>query len=614
MLKKYPMQPGVNRENTRLSAAGVWYESEKVRFRQGTPEKIGGWVRISANTFLGYCKSLWNWVTLDGRNYMGVGTNLKFYVERSGVYYDITPIRSSVVLTNPFDTTSGSAVVVVNDVNHGAFPGDFVTYSGASAVGGLTINGEYQITFVIDADSYRITASSNASSTATGGGTVTADYQLNTGTTFSVGSVGWGVGPWGVGGWGIGVASGYDIRLWSQYNFGEDLVFCPRGGPLCYWDSSAGVSTRAVLVSTMVGATEVPSEVNVVLVSDVNRFVFAFGCPDEGSTTLEPMLVRWADQESVVDWAASPTNQAGGLRFSNGSEIVTAIQARQEVLAWTNSAVYSMQYVGAPEVWTAQLVGENISIISQNGVTFANGIAWWMGNDKFYYYDGRAQTLECNLRRYVFNDINHSQFAQAFSGSNEAFQEVWWWYCSADSLTIDRYVVYNYVEKVWYYGTMDRTAWLDSKLRNYPTAATYSNNLVQHENGNDDNTSGIPAAITASITSAQFDLDEGQHFMFIWRVLPDLTFDGSNADFPSGTLYLMPAANSGSGNNSPLSTGGSSSGAVTRIVELPIETYTGQLDIRVRGRQLAMKFESTGLGIAWQLGTTRLDLRPDGRR
>jgi len=612
-LQKILFKPGVNREQTRYSTEGGWYESDKVRFRQGLPEKIGGWQRISSATFQGVCRSLWNWVTLGSVNLLGMGTNLKFYLEEGAAYNDITPLRATVALTDPFATVSGSPIVTVTDAAGGYIDGDFVTFSGATAVGGLTIDGEYQITYTTGI-TYTITAASNATSTATGGGSVSAAYQINVGAAYAIPMTGWGAGTWGGGVWGTGLVSAESIRLWSQQNFGEDLIFGPRNGPIYYWDATGGVSTRGVLLSSLGGASDVPTQQSLILVSDINRFVFCFGTNDIGTATVDPMLVRWSDQENAVNWTPAATNQAGSLRLSRGTEIVAASQARQEVLVWTNSSLYSLQYVGAPAVWSAQLVGENISVASQNCVAYANGVAYWMGKDKFYKYDGRTQPLRCDLRRFIFTDFNTEQYDQVFAGTNESFHEIWWFYCSSNVTDIDRYVVYNYVEDAWYYGTMARTAWLDSGLRDNPLAATYSYNLVNHEQGNDDNETATTQPINAYISSSQFDLDDGHKFMFIWRALPDMDFTGSDTGSPSATMSFLPLANSGSGYNNPTSQGGVNNGAITRSSTVPVEEYTEQLNIRVRGRQLAVKIESTGTGVAWQLGTPRLDMRPDGRR
>jgi hypothetical protein len=623
-LKKLTLKPGVNKENTRYTNENGWYECDKVRFRQGTPEKIGGWTRISASTFLGVCRSLWNWVTLGSLNLVGVGTNLKFYIERGGIYNDITPIRDTVTLNNPFALTA-STTVTVTDAAHGCVTGDFVTFSGAVDIGGVgtnvtavVLNQEFQVT-VINSNTYTITISVVPNATAIagspgGGASVVAAYQVNTGSAFAIPLTGWGAGTWGSGAWGIGGTSNTSIQLWSQKNWGEDLVFGPRGGGMYYWDASAGVTTRGVNLTTLSGANGVPTKQNLIFVSDINRFVFAFGCNEIGSSVLDPMLIRWSDQESAVDWTPAATNQAGSLRLSDGSEIISAIQARQEIVVFTDSAVYSLQYLGAPEVWGAQILGSNISIEGPNAVAIGSGVIYWMGVDKFYAYDGRVQTLPCDLRRYVFGDFNQAQAAQVFAGTNEGFNEVWWFYCSANSTTVDRYVVYNYLEKIWYYGNLARTAWLDSGLLEYPIAATYLGNIVEHENGVDDNSTGTPTAINAYIESAEFDIEDGQNFGFIWRMVPDVTFVGSTANNPSLTMTLIPMKGSGSGFNNPQSLGGSSSAAVTRTATVPIEQFTNIVYIRVRGRQMIMKAESNALGVTWQLGSPRIDVRMDGRR
>jgi hypothetical protein len=327
------------------------------------------------------------------------------------------------------------------------------------------------------------------------------------------------------------------------------------------------------------------------------------------------MLIRWSDQESTTDWTPSATNQAGSLQLSKGSQIITAHQARQEILVWTDSALYSLQYLGPPVVWGRQILGDNISILSENAVSVASGVAYWMGVDKFYKYDGRVNTLRCDLRQYIYSDINLEQNQQVFSGTNEGFNEVWWFYCSANSTTVNKYVVYNYLEDVWYYGTIARTAWLDSGILDNPIATTYANTMVNHEIGVDDNINGTPVAISANIQSSEFDIDDGHNFGFIYRMLPDLTFRGSaSSPTPQVTMTLIPLANSGSGYNIPQSEGGSSNATVQRIATVPVEEFTGQVFIRVRGRQLVFKIESNQLGTAWQLGAPRIDIRSDGRR
>ena len=614
-LRKLTLRPGVNKEATRYVNEEGWADCDKVRFRAGYPEKIGGWQQISGSTFFGVARSLFNWVTLEGQNLLGVGTNLKFYIEQGGEYFDVTPERtpSGVSLTNPFTTVSGSTTVTVTDAAGGYINGDFVTFSGASAVGGLTLNGEFQITYSTG-NTYTIESSSAASSSATGGGSVTAKYQINVGPEFVVPLVGWGAGGWNKGTWGDGVTSTDSLRLWSQANFGEDLVFGNRGGNVYYWDASVGLETRAVSISTLGGASNTPTKQNFILVSDVSRFVFCFGANTLGSAVQDPMLIRWSDQEDVANWTPSATNQAGDLRLSKGSEIIGALQSRQEILVWTNSALYALQYLGGTIVWGSQLLADNVSIASQNAAAFSDGVTYWMGLDSFYVYDGTVKNLPCDLKRHVFSDINNEQIEQVFAGTNEGFDEVWWFYPSASSTTVDKYVVYNHAQGIWYFGSLARSAWLDTGIRKFPVAATYSNNLVTHEDGVDDNESGTRAAITAFITSGEFDIDDGERFSFIRRVLPDLTFAGSTADSPTATLELLPLQSSGSGYSGPASEGGSSSGSVVRSATVPVEKYTTQINTRVRGRQLSIKVQSADLGVQWQLGAPRLDIRPDGRR
>jgi hypothetical protein len=693
---KLSFKPGVNRENTRYTTEGDWYASEKVRFRQGTPEKIGGWERISANSFVGLCRSLWAWTTIAGRKLVGVMTEKKPYIEYNGSYTDITAV--STVWSSPvtvYSSTIGSSVIRLNfnptwsNKSQFTWVGSYIyliDVSGIDAnITASVLNNKFFEIIAYDTSlgiadiDVGVAAASAVSSLNING------YYNYTGPLFS--------------------------NYYSQSNFGQDLLFCRRGGQINVWDGrvgwllngntitfttgattyvtttqpcppgatterfpvyfrstellpsglssitlywlarfgSSGAITTFVIYTAETGGTtvttttsgsgtfsawinartlkdvtsgnvDVPDKVNYVLVSDIYRFVFAFGANQEGTSDtngtsqIQPMLIRWSDQEDYTNWTPAATNQAGSLLLSRGSQIITALQARQEVLVWTDSALYSLQYQGAPTVWGAQLMGDNISIVSQNAVSYAAGAAFWMGVDKFYIYNGNVDTLKCDLRQYIFGDINISQYAQIFSGTNEGFNEVWWFYCSAESSTVNRYVIYNYAEKIWYYGTLARTAWLDSGLRDYPLAATYSYNLVNHEKGVDDNVSGTPAAITASIESAETDLaEDGNKFLFIRRVLPDITFRGSTAMSPAGVLTLLPLKNSGSGYNSPQSVAGSSNATVTRTATVPIEKFTGQVYIRIRARQLALKFESTGVGVQWQLGSMRLDAQEDGR-
>ena len=700
-LQKTLFKPGVNKENTRYTNEGGWYECDKVRFRQGTPEKIGGWVQFSPQTYLGTCRSLWNWVTLDNVSLVGVGTNLKFYINQGSVYNDVTPIRSTVTLTNPFTATLNSSTISVADNAHGCVTGDFVTFSGSgiTSLGGnitaAVLTGEFQVT-VVDANTYTITVSATANATdvsgSPGGGSVVTQYQVNTGTAQQIPLTGWGAGAWGAGTWGIGSTSATSLQLWSQINFGQDLIFGVRGGGVYYWYASVGTSPIQVTISvaspavitlpasfeiqdgtaitfTTTGALPtgltvgniyyvVNSSANTFEVSNTyggpsittsgagsgthrvssrgldlfdlsdadcplfqltttvsasSRFVIVFGTNDYGSTVLDPMLIRWSDQEDPFTWSPSITNQAGSLRLSHGSEIVAAIQTRQEINVFTDSALYSMQYLGAPLVWGVQLLGDNVSIIGPNAAVIASGVIYWMGVDKFYKYDGRVQTLRCDLRRHVFSDFNMSQAQQVYAGTNEGFNEVWWFYPSANSSNTDRYVVYNYLEDIWYYGTIGRSAWLDSGLLPHPIAATYNNLLVQHEDGVDDNETGTPAAINAYISSSEFDINDGHNFGYVWRILPDITFESSsnapNGDAPKVTMTLYPMQNSGSG------TGNSAAANVTKGSTYVItEEFTGQIYTRARGRQLIFEIESDQVGTTWQLGAPRIDIRPDGRR
>jgi len=709
-LQKILFKPGVNKENTRYTTEGGWYEADKIRFRQGNPEVLGGWEPLSPATFQGVCRSLWNWVTLGGDNLIGVGTNLKFYINQGGVYYDITPIRaSSTINNNPFALTA-STTVTVTDTNHGCVTGDFVTFSGAVAIGGggtnvtaAVLNQQFQVT-VLDANTYTIVISVTPNATAIagspgGGASVVATYQVNVGPAIPVPLVGWGAGTWGspppaggtIGTWGYGLTSTSALRLWNQINYGQDLVYGPRTGGIYYWTANSGVNTRGVLLNSLGGTVsftnasptvvtstilytegaalkfsggslptgvtadttyyvfqvngltfnlldtagnevntsssgtgtvstivDVPTVQNNMTVSDASRFLIAFGCNDYGSSVLDPMLIRWSAQDDIYNWTPDPTNQAGFVRVSHGSEIVGIVQTRQEIVVFTDSAIYSLQYLGPPYVWAPQLLGDNISIMSPNAAVIASGIVYWMGVDKFYSYDGRVQTLNCDLRRFVFSDLNQEQDLQVFSGTNEGFNEVWWFYCSANSTAIDRYVIYNYLEKIWYYGTMSRTAWLDSGLQTVPIAANYTTatltgNLINHETGLNDNTTGTATAINAYISSSEFDIGDGHNFGFVWRVLPDLTFESATTSptgvQPTVTMELYGLANSGSGVTSDAAQPVRKSSAYNIT-----EEFTGMIFTRLRGRQMIFKISSNQVNTCWQLGAPRIDIRPDGRR
>lgn len=699
-LQQLQFRPGVNRESTTLANEGGWFECDKIRFRSGYPEKIGGWTLLSSSSYIGTARSLWNWVTLKQFNLMGVGTELKFYIEYGGTYYDITPIRETATLTNPFTTnvnTGTANIVIVDDTNHGAITGDFVTFSGATTVGGLDLNGEFVITY-IDSNSYSITAPSNAVSAATGGGTVTAEYQLNNGTNVGTSQVGWGAGLWGgvttgptqtqlngaitdsdttitvdstVGfpatgllaignelisysgktsttftgcvrgefgttaashidntivqnadgfhGWGqsISTTTNTQLRLWSQANFGQDLLFNPRSGGIYYWTPGIGSTPDVAVRGTVVTGGDTPTISNTVLVSDSTRIVISFGCNDYGDPELDPLLVRWSAQESYTDWTPDATNQAGSFRLSHGSEIITALQTRQEIVVWTDAALYSMQYLGPPYIWGFTLLADNLSIISPNAVSTAAGVTYWMGVDKFYSYSGRVETLPCSLRQYVFGDINKGQHGQVFAGSNEGYSEIWWFYCSANSAVIDRYVIFNYLDRVWYYGTLGRSAWLDSPLRDYPMAATLENKIVYHESAVDNGETNPPSPITSYIQSADFDIGDGHNYGFVWRMVPDITFDGSTTPsplFPQVTFTMRPRQNPGSNYSTAPSPTVASSQSYGSQTVYNVQEFTQLIYTRVRGRQMAIRIGSNTLGTQWQLGVPRMDVRPDGRR
>ena len=774
-LQKLAFRPGVNREGTTLSNEGGYFDCDKIRFRSGFPEKIGGWQKdagiasttcptstfVSSGTstqatvtngvFWGVTKGLWNWINLTGYNLLAVGTNLKYYIQNSsgGAYNDVTPIRVTTLATEiTFTATSGSTTIQVNDDAHGAQVGDFVCFTGAVSLGGVitatVLNREYQVQTVTSNNTYTITSSvaANGSDTGTGGTATIGNYQLTTGfTTFTLGT-GWGAGGWGgsvgpsattaltasinssstaaiavtsttgftigtmyVGtegisftavtattfagtitrgvnttaaahtngdavyqypatatGWGSPATTGIGIqlRLWSQSNYGEDLVINPRGGAMYYWanNASANVYDRCQIIKASTGIvtkagtitpdTTCPSLVNFVLISDSSRFTFAFGTNDPtgtyASTAQDPMQVRWSDQNTVATWTPAITNQAGGIKLSHGSQIITAIQTRQEILVFTDAALYSFQYLGAPYVWGNQLLGDNISIAGPNTVAVVNNVTYWMGADKFYVYSGRIETLPCSLRQFVFDNINLTESYQFCAGTNEGYSEVWWFYCSMTGTTstggnstgtpaspnrmLDRYVIYNHLEKIWYYGTWNctearpRTAWLDSPLRAQPIAgiAYNSNNVYQnadvvyHETTVDNNETSTPTAIDAYVQSSDFDIGDGHNFGFVWRLIPDITFNGSTSTAPAANFSVRPRTFPGANYGSADDRAVTSAQSYTTTTVYNVQLFTEQVYVRIRGRQMAFKIESTDLGTSWQLGVPRIDVRPDGRR
>jgi hypothetical protein len=732
-LQKLSFRPGLNREGTDYANEGGWYDGDKIRFRSGFPEKIGGWTRLSNDTYLGTARSLWNWTDLQNNNYLGIGTNVKYYIERGGTYYDITPFYEVSLLNGAFSATNGSATITVSDATYSPSTGDYVTFTGATTLGGnitaVVLNQEYIVTSTPTATTYTIEAKdpvtglpvlANASDIGTGGASITASYQLPSGlNSFTLGT-GWGAGPWsptipvtltdpfdttngsgtitvthashglisgdfvafsgatavggvpaallnvtfeitvvdpstytiltngntgsftatstatgggtvtvypqvGTRGWGDGFTTGIaqQLRLWSNDNFGQDLVIAPRQGPIFYWIGSSGVGTRAQYLSALsttagFSGTYVPNTTNLVIASAIQKFVIAFGAnpyvAGSPNTTFNPMLVRWSDQLNPYQWVPDITNQAGEFALTSGSFIVAAKATRQEILVWTDSAIYSMQYLGAPYVWGFNILMDNISIMSPNAAITINNVTYWMGTDKFYMYSGRVETLPSALRQYVFNDINKDQSYQVFAGANEGFNEVWWFYCSGSSTIVDKYVVYNYVDRVWYYGTMSRTAWLDSGIRQFPMAADTNNRILYHESAVDDVSGLTPVAINAYVQSSDFDIGDGHNFGFVWRILPDINFNGSNVNNPFVTMTIKPRVNSGtpySEANNPRVTSADNYSS-TNVYN--VQEFTGQVYTRLRGRQLAFRIESNSLGVSWQLGTPRIDIRPDGRR
>ena len=796
-LQKLTFRPGVNREGTDYANEGGWYDCDKIRFRSGFPEKIGGWIRASNFTYDGVARSLWNWIDLDGTNYLGVGTNLKYYIEKGGFYYDVTPIRKTVnpMANNPFasafstlnggisatattitltsaasfpnaggiikidseemeyngvsgnsltgvtrgynGTTAathntganvGCSTVTVTDTSNGVIQNDFVTFSGATAFAGFTtgnINAEQQVYRVINSSKYTFNVAGvfSTSQASGGGAAVVAAYQINTGLDVYVIGTGWGAGVWpvptvrtltnpftttsgsgtvtvsdtahglttgqivrftgatavgglsaallnrsfsityvnansytiamgndgygtpitassaatgggaatgyyqsGTRGWGEASATtgvGQQLRLWSNDNFGQNLVIAPRNGAVYYWLDNTGVSARADLLSylsTLNGFSGqfVPKQTLEVSASSIQRFVICFGAnpydPTDPDTPFDPMLVRWSDQENPYQWVPDITNQAGEFRLSHGSTIVTSINTRQEILIWTDSALYTMQYLGPPYVYKFDILMDNISIISPNSAITINNITYWMGDGKFYQYSGRVETLPCSLRQYIFNDINKDQAYQIFAGGNEGYNEVWWFYCSTNSNVVDKYVIYNYLDKVWYYGTMARTAWLDSGIRQFPMAADYNERILFHESNVDDVAGLTPVPIDAYIQSSDFDIGDGHNFGFVWRILPDINFNGSNVNQPYVTMTIKPRQNSGApyGPAANPEVQSADNYGVSRAYN--IQQFDGQVYTRLRGRQMAFRIESTELGVSWQLGTPRIDIRNDGRR
>jgi hypothetical protein len=747
-LQKLQFRPGINREGTTLANEGGWFQGNMIRFRSGQVEKMGGWTLDSGQVstggnYVGVARSMLMWNGITGYNYLGLGTNQKFYVQQgqNGNLYDVTPFRA--VISSPsasFAATNGSTTVTVTQSGNGVQTGDYVIFSGAVSLGGnvtaaILNRGQGFVVTYINSTQYsiQVPTAANASDTGNGGGSVKASYQIPGGNAYNTTANGWGAGGWGgsiagtasttlngaitnsattitvastasfptltggaIGtllidtelitytgqtgttftgctrgtngtiatahsngatvtnaasfiGWGLAAPTGFGVtqslRLWSQANFGQNLIFNYRGGPLYYWvvDSNPNIYNVAQVLSKTNSNTQngtaywltdasCPTIANFVMVSDASRFVIAFGTDTYGDGIQNPMLISWSDQESPVIWAPTTTNQAGNFTLSRGSQIISAKQNRQEIVVWTDSALYSMQYLGAPYVWGFNLMMDNISIIGPNTTALASNIMYWMGYDKFYMYSGGVvQTLPCTLREYVYQNINLTQTGQFFAGTNEGFNEVWWFYCSQNSQYIDSYVIYNYLEQIWYYGSMTRTAWYDSPLRTYPMSAgwyplsqtiggtytptTVNPGLLYQENGVNDGTTNPPSPIASYVQSSDFDIGDGSNFGFVWRIIPDVSFNGSVSGNPSVNFTVLPRQNPGA------TYGTSDNPAVTSTLPYTssvntynIQQFTQYAYCRIRGRQMALMVSSNQAGTQWQLGNPRLEVRPDGRR
>lgn len=627
-LQKLQFRPGINKDVTSYSNEGGWVDGDKVRFRLGYPEKIGGWLKYANNQFLGICRALHNWITLDGSNYLGLGTHLKYYIEEGGAFNDITPLRTtSSAGAVTFSATSGSSTITVTHTNHGAIQDDFVTFSGSASLGGnvtaAILDAEHQVTNVVSSSQYEIVVSvtANASDTSNGGPAVVGAYQINVGLNSQVGGTGWGAGTWGRGGWGSGssLTTTTNIRIWSHDNFGEDLIINPRDSNVYYWDKGSGLSARAVELSTLSGAKSAPQVAKQVLVSDQDRHVIAFGCDGlganssdpQGDGVQDPLLVRFSSQENAVDWFPTDTNTAGDLILGSGSQFVQAVETKREILVWTDTSLHSMRFIGPPFTFGLQQLASNITIMGPKAAVATEDVVYWMGIDNFYIYSGQTQQLECTVKNHVFNDFNLSQTDKVYGGINSEFSEVIWVYPSdTNSLANggtgenDRYVIYNYKDQIWYYGTIDRSAWIDRGTRTYPIAAE-GGYLYNHEFEYDDDGS----AMDSFIESAPMDIGDGDRFSLATTVVPDLTFSGSTSlSSPQATFTLKARTEPGAAYSS------TSSGTAVRTSSSPVEEFTEILNLRVRGRSFAVRVESSALGTKWKLGSPRVDIRPDGKR
>tara|TARA_R110002167_G_scaffold328887_1_gene535455 strand:- start:562 stop:2502 length:1941 start_codon:yes stop_codon:yes gene_type:complete len=644
-LSKLQFKPGVNREVTSYTNEGGWFDSDKVRFQKGYPEKIGGWQKRGVEFFLGTCRALHPWVTLNRDQFIGLGTTEKYYIGEGGAYNDITPIREQTAAgAVTFAATNGSSTLVVSDTAHGAVVGDFVTFSGASTLGGVitpaVLNQEYQITLVVNANSYQIVTRTggtgitqatyvdtsvtpnvtrnvdpvpaNGSDTGNGGTSIVGNYQINIGLNTTVRASGWGAGTWSRAGWGeasTDLIVTNTLRLWSHDNFGEDLLINVRDGGLYYWDSSNGLGARAVSLVSLNATGKIPTVAKQVMVSDRDRHVIAFGCdPETTPGVQDPLTIRFSTQESVSQWGAEATNTAGELRLGSGSEIVAAVETRQQILVLTDTTLYAMQFLGPPFTFGVTAISENITVASPNAVIAVDDNVYWMGRSEFYVYSGAVQRLPCMVRDYVFSDINENQLEKINGALNTEHSEVWWFYPSASSDEVDKYVVYNYSEQVWYYGILGRTAWMDRGIFDFPIAANVDGYLYEHEFGFNDGTTNPASAIDSYIQSSPIDIGDGEQFMFINKMIPDVDFRNSTATLPEVDLTID-MKNVPDGTYTQESTKGFVS---TKVA--PVSNRTEQLFFRLRGRQMRFKISSDELSVTWRLGSPRVDIRPDGRR
>jgi len=639
VLQKMQFRPGINTELPDYANENGWNDGDKIRFREGYPEKIGGWAKKGDNQFIGAARAMKHWTTLDRDNLIGIGTSLKYFIEDGGVFYDITPIRETTGAGDvTFSASQGSSVITVSDTNHGAREGDFVTFSGAASLGGAmtaaVLNQEYQIQTAPTTGTYTINAraattginqyytggaiddsaalvTATSGDTNTGGSSTVGAYQIQTGVDVTLFGNGWGAGVWSRGAWNSRatiVVQSEILRLWQHDTFGEDLIYNIRNGPIFYWDASGGASQRGIFLKDLNGAQDSPIVAKQVIVSDVDRHVIAFGCNPLGSNVQDPLLIRFSAQENPADWRPLTTNTAGDLRIGSGTAIIQAVETRQEILVFTDQALHSMQFIGPPYTFGINRISENITIRSPNAAVAIGDAVYWMGKDQFYVYNGNVNQLDCTVREKILRDINDDQLEKIFVGVNSGYQEIWWFYPSLTSNDVDKYVVYNYDANIWYYGTLNRTAWVDRGVTDYPVAAGTDGILYNHEYEADDQSGAAPVAIESFIQSAPIDLGDGEVFSYVRRLIPDVTFRNSTNSSPQ-VDFTVDAFNYNGGLQVSSDTAN-----IVKSASVPIEQYTEKVDLRVRGRSIAIKISSDQVGTTWRTGLNRLDIRPDGKR